>query len=736
MTECIITSSALILAVTALRFIFRGKISRRLQYALWGLVLLRLMLPFPLLGSPMSVMNLIEPAESPAAFDSVPVPDTAGQLAMMLPAVQPDMASPGGQAAPAEFVQEQESPARAGAPAMLSRALALAWLIGGVALGLWFIGANFVFYRRLCKTRTTFDVPGSKLLVYIAGGIASPCLFGLFRPAVYLTPKAAKNGEGVRHVLAHETCHYRHGDHVWSLLRGLVLALWWWNPLVWVAAVLSRADGELACDEAVVQNLGSGERLAYGHTLVDLIAVKPAPSGLVSAATMMISGKRSVKERLNMIVKNPKALIPAVIAVVLIAALCVALTFTGAARKTSLSDAGPSGSPEAAADNTPLSAQEALDLFEKSVGWASGVTSFRIPEGYDKPEDWDILITGRQITDDGFSHSVQFLEAVNSTRTWQPGRQYTLEVDDSSYTALRITAALPGEDGMPLDKSIVFSFPKEKLSDSDKEVITALVKSFGKAIKNVSLQKPLEVQRKGVTDNYTQFVTPELLAKWLEIPVGGPGQTIETYVPDRIEIANIKADGGVCTVSGTLVEVATQGGADLTHPVSITVIHQNGKWLISGYAIVADIYSVKHTIGPYELSLPEGWQVTGSVYDLTIRSDKAAGTVSLRSYDPGGTISQLIDNHGEILSNRIIVGFKYPASIVEVRATQPAAAQDNAYKDELHIYIVLKDLRYAFDLYFDPAVIDRDTAMKIARSFTIDDAAFKLDIEPRTTATK
>ena len=66
MTECIVTSSVLIAVVAALRFLFRGKISRRVQYALWGIVLLRLLMPFPLVGSSLSVMNWANPAQSTA----------------------------------------------------------------------------------------------------------------------------------------------------------------------------------------------------------------------------------------------------------------------------------------------------------------------------------------------------------------------------------------------------------------------------------------------------------------------------------------------------------------------------------------------------------------------------------------------------------------------------------------------------------------------------------------------
>lgn len=83
--------------------------------------------------------------------------------------------------------------------------------------------------------------------------------------------------ERLRHVLAHETAHARHLDPLWSLLRSVCLAVYWFDPLVWIAAAVSKADGELACDEAAIQALGEGERIPYGKTLLSLIPVRTGP---------------------------------------------------------------------------------------------------------------------------------------------------------------------------------------------------------------------------------------------------------------------------------------------------------------------------------------------------------------------------------------------------------------------------------------------------------------------------
>ena len=333
MTECIITSSVLIAVIAALRLLFHGKVSHRLQYALWGVVLLRLLLPFPLTGSRFSVMNWVKAPDSS-------VVGNISNLSITLPSTQP--AASGFQPVETESASAGQETTKAAPSAKKSitvaEGLAIVWITGGALALAWVIGTNLEFYYQLKDTRKIYEISDCGLPVYVTDAIASPCLFGILRPSLYLTPKAVENEKNTRYVLAHELCHYRHGDHIWSLLRGICLAAYWWDPLVWVAAILSRADSELACDETVLGQIGGENRLAYGHTLVDMIAVRKPPSGIFCAATTMVSGKRGIQERLNMIIKKQKTLFPALTAVVLAVTLCAGCTFTGAKSITDQTD--------------------------------------------------------------------------------------------------------------------------------------------------------------------------------------------------------------------------------------------------------------------------------------------------------------------------------------------------------------------------------------------------------------
>ena len=338
MIETVISSSVLILAVIAVRFLFRTKMSSRLRYALWGLVLIRLLLPVTLFESGISVMNSLAPVveqvknllptENPNIEFTVPS-EPGKDLALV------DDDSPLGYHS--EWVDVEQKTIEV-APAVKGydgvHLLKVIWFIGGIIVALWFAIVNLVFYARLRKCREPYaggqNLP---LSCYVAHCVASPCLFGLLRPAVYLS-KAAAEDEAFPYVYAHEYCHYRHGDHVWSVLRGLCLAAYWWNPLVWAAAVLSRADSETACDESAVKLMGEETRLSYGKTLVDMVAEKSSASGILCSATTMTGGKRAIEKRLLLIVKKPKTYVPALIAVLLILAVAAGCAFTSAKKNT------------------------------------------------------------------------------------------------------------------------------------------------------------------------------------------------------------------------------------------------------------------------------------------------------------------------------------------------------------------------------------------------------------------
>lgn len=317
MTEILITSSVLIAAILVLRRLLRGRVNPRLQYALWLLVALRLLVPFSVPAAT-SVMNT-RPAEAvqQAVSQTLPQPPA--------PAASTEQ-SPAAPLPEATTSQPQPAEAAQGQPVNW---LKVVWLGGAALVGAYFAAENLRFYARLKKQRRPLEGTICPLPVYLAGDIPSPCLFGLVRPAVYVTPQAAENPQMLAHVLRHEHCHFVQGDHLWSLVRILCLAVYWFDPLVWAAALCSRTDCELACDRLVTRQLDQQERVAYGRTLVELVQHRQRLAYLACTATTMAAKPSHTKARVAAVLKSPKTALPALLAVVLCVAALLGCTFTG-----------------------------------------------------------------------------------------------------------------------------------------------------------------------------------------------------------------------------------------------------------------------------------------------------------------------------------------------------------------------------------------------------------------------
>lgn len=384
MREILITSTVLILCVLLIRRVFRGKISSRLQYALWILVVIRLIVPISAefdLGSfsDFRLMDLVERDDSGIGerLDETirleePIQMSVNANSVLFRLFTTD-----------EIRETIEGMPNDGPTSVfLAGTLGFSrldvlwffWGTGAFVVGVWILAANLVFSRRLRKARQPFDLSeevktavlayqtskegkatagvqseedsqGRKKCsrfsrrkdrlpaIYLAEGISSPCLYGFpGQEAVYLTADVIDDAEKLRHVLVHELVHKKHGDSFWALLRGVLVTVYWFHPLVWVAAVCSKRDCELACDEGALILLGEEERISYGETLLSIITRKGRVSDLVCTATTMTGSGKSVKERIRFIAKEPKVIYAAVAgALFLIAAVCL-FVFTKDAR--------------------------------------------------------------------------------------------------------------------------------------------------------------------------------------------------------------------------------------------------------------------------------------------------------------------------------------------------------------------------------------------------------------------
>lgn len=341
MKEILLTSGVLIAVILLLRLILRKRVSKRLIYATWLLVAVRLLVPVQFGQFEYSVTSVAEKLEQQSTLIQqvqedlqrpVAGPDQQvlyGQLvqqylaqadASAAPSVTPEPTVP-----PEVQVQlRQEAQAAAITPAQLLNAL---WACGAVLTAGWFLITNLLFLRKARKNSVAFDQCSSPIPVRISPCVSTPCLAGLLRPTIYLTPESTADPQTLNHVLTHELTHLKHWDHIWVWVRCLCLCLYWFDPLVWIAAIASKRDCELACDEAALNKLGEDQRIAYGRTL--LATVTHNSVRVFHTTTAMSESGKQLRERVNFIVKRPRNLWIAAICLILAATLTTALVFAG-----------------------------------------------------------------------------------------------------------------------------------------------------------------------------------------------------------------------------------------------------------------------------------------------------------------------------------------------------------------------------------------------------------------------
>lgn len=326
-----VTSSILLAVFLLLRGTVFRTLSPRVRYALWGVVLLRLLVPFqiPSLSLPASAADLTPELST---ISERPIFPNTILVRPINPSVSLDEEDQADLPHSASTIESNLSEYYHFGGPTLSDGVQVVWAAGAGMVLLAVLAANLRFAQKLRQSRRPLPTAGCPLPVYEAEELSSPCLCGVLRPAVYLTPEAAEDGRVRTHVLSHELTHFQHRDHIWSLLRCLALALHWYNPLVWAAVILSKRDGELACDEGTIRQLGESDRIPYGRTLIGLVARRSGAGGVLSCSTTMTGGKKTVQRRIAQLVKQPETKKTALFLAAAAVALAAVFVFAGGQR--------------------------------------------------------------------------------------------------------------------------------------------------------------------------------------------------------------------------------------------------------------------------------------------------------------------------------------------------------------------------------------------------------------------
>ena len=288
-----IAASWLILAVVVLRILLK-RAPKRYRLLLWAAVGLRLVLPVSI----ESALSLVPSAQTlPEGVMYAAAPELNTGIAALNDAINP--------AFTAAFAPE---PAASANPLqVLLPAASVIWLAGAAAMLLWALVSWLRLRRRVAEA---VRLEGN---MFESERVASPFVLGLIRPRIYL-PFGLD--EGVREqVLTHERAHIARGDHVIKPLGWLILSVYWYNPLVWLAYALFCRDIELACDERVIRRLPVSGRADYSQALLDL----SRPHHGVGACPLAF-GESAVKGRVKSVLTYKR---PAFWLIMLAALLCI-----------------------------------------------------------------------------------------------------------------------------------------------------------------------------------------------------------------------------------------------------------------------------------------------------------------------------------------------------------------------------------------------------------------------------
>lgn len=297
------TASFVILAVIVARLLLK-KAPKIFSYALWSVVLFRLVCPF----SFESAVGLLGTKAIPDNIGYMQTPQISTGIPMLNDSINAVLPA----ATPAASMNPMQGIVAIGA---------FLWLCGVAALVLYSVASLLLLKRKL---QGAFCEGGN---LYYAEGLSSPFVLGLFRPKIYLPANLTE--DETQYILLHEQTHIRRLDHVAKLVGFAALCLHWFNPLAWVAFFLFGRDMELSCDEAVIKKLGSNVKKSYSSSLLTL-----ATGRRILGGSPLAFGEGDTKSRIKNVLNYKKSTFWVIaVAIVAVVALAIVLVSNPAPKK-------------------------------------------------------------------------------------------------------------------------------------------------------------------------------------------------------------------------------------------------------------------------------------------------------------------------------------------------------------------------------------------------------------------
>jgi len=452
-------ASVVALAVILIRFPLK-RAPKIFSYALWGIVLFRLLCPFTF-ESAMSLLPVNNNAipqnigfmQKPAIQTNIPPVDSVvnASISNSLPPV---------------------NPVNSVNPMKIVLAVSeMVWLMGIISMLLYVI---ISYWRIKRHTREATLVDGN---MYETDKITSPFVLGFVHPRIYIP--VGLPAEQLAYIMAHEQTHIRRLDYLIKPLAFLALTIHWFNPVIWISYFMMTKDMELSCDEAVLRKSGEDIRVGYSKSLLSL-SVRRA--GLLSPLAF---GESNVKSRVRNALNFKKTSMWIIIAAII--AVFVVIAGFAANRKTIV---------------TP---QVAIQQLTDSIKYSNGEISFQIPLDYTNTSDWNILISGRAEVN-GLSKSQHFFTDENQNKKWERGKTYKIKVEGKTLTDLIMSVYIHGDNGKDIGheiKLLDYVKPVEGISTT-KDNLTSYGWTNGEIMGTQTLILPKTLQ-------YTVQDSPEIL---------------------------------------------------------------------------------------------------------------------------------------------------------------------------------------------------------------------------------
>jgi beta-lactamase regulating signal transducer with metallopeptidase domain len=279
-----ITASWIILAVLGIRLLFR-RIPKWISCLLWGIVAIRLIFPFSI-ESTFSLQPSAEPIKSSTMVEGERIP--------YVPFIDSNV----------DVVENTINPALAETFAYQeTQSVAPLQIVTEIAGGLWLCGMVVLLILalvsmiklRLCVREAVLYREN----IYICDAVKSPFILGIIRPRIYLSSSLSE--EEMAYIIAHESAHLKRKDHLWKPFGYLLLCIYWFNPLCWVAYIMLCKDIELACDEKVIRDMNFEDKKKYSRVLLSCATQRR----LVMMCPLAF-GEVGVKDRVKLVLNYKK----------------------------------------------------------------------------------------------------------------------------------------------------------------------------------------------------------------------------------------------------------------------------------------------------------------------------------------------------------------------------------------------------------------------------------------------